>query len=156
LAQSLRAAHGEADLLRSRDVADALSRFLLPLRSADARSDGGCRFSRDDGIILLRASSAGRCFELFGYIWWISQDVDPLWAQVEIDGQGESVSRYVIKCGVRKRGASGSSSFDLKGRHLRKVLETPHPDDIEKAWFSGQLVPALDIWFFEFRYPGDK
>ena len=89
-------------LVDSRDVAEALSDFLLLLRAADARADGSPRFERDDGIVLLTAQQSGDSIDVYGYIWWISQALDPIWARFEIDPQEQVLRRHLIRCGVRR------------------------------------------------------
>src|SRR4029453_1738476 len=155
LVQTLRAVGQDPGLLCSRDVADSLSRFLQPLRAADARSDSGPRFSRDDGIVLVAAQHSGNRFEFSGYIWWISQEVDPLWGRFEIDPEEEALTEYVIKCGVRRTTDQGYGRPVTRGRHLCKLVDRPEPGDIEKAWRSGQLSSELDLWFFDFRTPNE-
>ena len=150
LARTLRAAGQDPEVLSSRDVSESLSRFLEPLRVDDARSDGGPRFSRDDGIVLVAAQQSGNRFELSGYIWWISQAVDPLWARLEIDPEEDVLTGYVIKCGILRTGDQGYAPPVFPGRHLRKLVDAPEPGDIEKAWHSGQLSSELDLWFFNF------
>ena len=150
LVRVLRAAGQDPGLLCSRDVAESLSAFLLPLRAADARSDGGPLFARDDGVVLVAAESSGNHFELSGYIWWISNGVDPLWTRLEIDPKKDVLTAYAIKCGLRRTGTALPTS---SGRHLRKVLNGAEPGEIEKAWRSGQLSSELDLWFFDFATP---
>jgi hypothetical protein len=155
LVQTLRAVGKDPGLLCSIDVADSLSRFLQPLRAADVRSDGGPRFQQDDGIVLVAAQHSGNRFKFFGYIWWISQAVDPLWGRFEIDPESEALTEYAIKCGVRRTRDRGYGLSVTRGRHLRKLVDRPEPGDIEKAWASGQLSSELDLWFFDFRTPNE-
>ena len=153
LSKALREADGNTELLCANPVCDALSGFLQYLRERDSRSDGGSKFTRDDSIVLVRATNVSGCLELSGYIWWISQQVEPIWARFHMDKPKEQVIAYSIKCGIA-RTELVKDMRDLSEctgqKYLRRVLEGTGPEEIENAWFSGQLTHDLRIWFFEF------
>ena len=150
LAEAISRAKGPDDLV-STDVADALSRFVQLLRQDDPRADDGPRFQRDDGVILLSATTTDGVHEFQGYVWWISEEVDPLSATIVLDARGETVTRYSIRCGLRRDAGVERIALAPGRRHLRRLFDHPGPEEVEAALLSGQLTEQLDVWYFDFR-----
>ncbi len=140
----------DEDPLTSGTVADAL-RVLL----ARVRLDERHRLGRDDGIVVVRGRHSDSVFELGGYVWWIDQSVDPLWARIRLHENG-SIAGYDLRHCVLPplaRELRDPTATPPLGRHIRRVLTAPSAEEIEKAWLSEQLVPSTFPWRFVYRYP---
>lgn len=161
LARVLASAKEGNSQLDSQEVCETFSGFLEKLRVADddanerPRHLRDSRYSRDDGIVLVNVAFDDlNWFELQGYVWWIDQGVDPVWARLQISPDVQTgIAKYTIKCGVRRPGdANYSHAVAAAGgqKYLNGLLENPTKDEVVNAWISEQLSPEDDLWFFEF------
>jgi hypothetical protein len=130
LVRALSAA-ADGNALLEREPAWQLELFLDHLLSA---CDGPVRVNRGstDGIVLVIATRPSPCeLDLRGFLYWLdSGGVDPLWAELRIDSEGERLASYRIRLGVDGDRPAGESA-------------------IANAWHTGSLADDAVEWRFD-------